>query len=93
QILLLGEVDGVYDAARQVIPKITPATLPAIESALGASAGTDVTGGMETKVRDMLALVEAVPNLTIRIMSGAQPGLLEAALLGQAQPGTLISRD
>ena len=46
---------------------------------------------METKVRDMVALVEAVPNLTIRIMSGTQPGLLEATLLDQAQPGTLIT--
>ena len=90
RILLLGEVEGVYDAAGQVIPEITPATLPEIESALGGSAGTDVTGGMETKVRDMIALVEAVPDLTIRIMSGVQPGLLEATLLGQATPGTTI---
>ena len=92
RIFLLGEVDGVYDGAGQVISSITPATLPAVESALGGSAGTDVTGGMETKVRDMLALVEAVPNLTIRIMSGTQPGLLEAALLEQGYPGTLLTR-
>lgn len=91
RILLLGEVDGVYDPAGAVIPMITPAALPAVEAALGGSAGTDVTGGMETKVRDMVALVQAVPNLTIRIMSGAQPGLLQAALLGGAQPGTLIA--
>ncbi len=93
RILLLGEVDGVYDPAGEVIPTITPATLPAVEAALGGSAGTDVTGGMETKVRDMVALVQAVPDLTIRIMSGAQPGLLEAALLGQAKPGTLITTE
>ncbi len=92
RILLLGEVEGVYDQAGAVIPKITPATLPAVEAALGGSAGTDVTGGMETKVRDMVALVEAVPNLTIRIMNGTQPGLLEAALLGKSEPGTLITR-
>lgn len=91
RILLLGEVDGVYDPTGQVIPRITPLTLASVEAALGGSAGTDVTGGMETKVRDMVALAQAVPDLTIRIMSGAQPGLLEAALLDQAQPGTLIS--
>ncbi len=91
RILLLGEVDGVYDAAGQVIPTITPETLASVEAMLGGSAGTDVTGGMETKVRDMVALVEAAPNLTIRIMSGAQPGLLQATLLDQAQPGTVIT--
>ena len=93
RILLLGEVEGVYDPSGQVIPKITPATLGEVESALGGSAGTDVTGGMETKVRDSVALVKAEPGVTIRIMSGAQPGLLEAALLDQAQPGTLIRAD
>ncbi|MEO8395808.1 MAG: uridylate kinase, partial [Chloroflexota bacterium] len=91
QILLLGEVDGVYDQAGAVIPTITPETLAAVEAALGGSAGTDVTGGMETKVRDMVALVEDRRDLTIRIMSGTQPGLLEATLLDQAQPGTLIT--
>jgi isopentenyl phosphate kinase len=91
RVLLLGEVEGVYDPSGATIQRITPKTLPLIEKALGGSAGTDVTGGMETKVRDMVALVEAVPGLTIRIMSGTQPGLLEAALLDQATPGTLIS--
>lgn len=91
RILLLGEVEGVYDQTGATIRKITPAVLPMIEAALGGSAGTDVTGGMETKVRDMVTLVEALPNLTIRIMSGTQPGLLQAALLEQAQPGTLIA--
>jgi isopentenyl phosphate kinase len=90
EILLLGEVDGVYDSTGQVIAEITPTTLAVVEGVLGGSAGTDVTGGMETKVRDMVALVQAVPSLTIRIMSGVTPGLLAAALTGQAEPGTLI---
>lgn len=90
RVLLLGEVDGVYDQNGVVIPSITPETLPQIEAALGGSSGTDVTGGMETKVRDMAALVSALPNLTIRILNGTIPGLLQATLLGQAEPGTLI---
>jgi isopentenyl phosphate kinase len=57
-ILLLGEVEGVFDSKGAVIPTITPQTLPDVERALGGSAGTDVTGGMETKVREMVALVE-----------------------------------
>ncbi len=93
RVLLLGEVDGVYDQSGAVIPSISPATLPAVEAALGGSAGTDVTGGMETKVRDMVTLVQAIPALTIRIMNGTQPGLLEATLLDEVQPGTLITRE
>ncbi len=93
RIFLLGEVEGVYDERGNVIPIITPETLPEVERALGGSAGTDVTGGMETKVRDMVALAAANPRLSIRIFDGRDPSLLEAALLDRAQPGTLIYAD
>jgi isopentenyl phosphate kinase len=90
RVLLLGEVEGVYAPDGQVIPEITPSNLAEIENALGGSAGVDVTGGMETKVRDMLALTQNVPGLEIRIMSGLEPDLLRRTLRGQAAPGTLI---
>lgn len=93
RIFLLGEVDGVYDEMGKVIARITPTTLPEVERALGGSSGTDVTGGMETKVRDMVALTQAVPNLSIRIFNGNTPGLIEAALVGKEKPGTLICAD
>ena len=89
-ILLLGEVEGVYDLKGNIIPEITPANISAVEEALGGSAGTDVTGGMETKVRDMLGLTKRVRGLTIRVMNGTQPDLLRRTLLGEAQPGTLL---
>lgn len=91
RVLLLGEVPGVYDAKGQVIPLITPHNYKAIESALGGSSGVDVTGGMETKVRDMLALTQKIAGLEIRIMDGREPGLLKAVLGGHAAPGTLIT--
>lgn len=91
QILLLGEISGVYDQNGTVIPKITPANITEIENALGGSSGTDVTGGMETKVRDMLALTQHLPNLQIRIMDGRQPDLLRQTLIGEVQSGTLIT--
>lgn len=91
RIFLLGEVDGVYGLDGAVIPTITPHTLPDVEAALGGSHGTDVTGGMETKVRDMVALTEQIAGLEIRIFSGLHAGLLETALIGQSQPGTLIT--
>jgi isopentenyl phosphate kinase len=90
QILLLGEVEGVYDGQKAVIPEITPSNYPAIQAALGGSAGVDVTGGMETKVSDMLALVRAKPGLGIRIMDGRAEGVLTSTLLGETTPGTLI---
>jgi isopentenyl phosphate kinase len=65
--------------------------LPEVEKALGGSAGTDVTGGMETKVQDMLALTREVSGLTIRIMDGTQPDLLRKTLLDEVEPGTLIT--
>lgn len=91
RILLLGEVEGVMDSAGQVIPTITPANFAAIQQYLGGSAGTDVTGGMVTKVQDMLTLAKQVSGLTIRIMDGRQPGLLFETLLGKVEAGTLIS--
>src|SRR5690606_2930677 len=91
QVLLLGEVDGVYDQHGGVIPAITPANFAEIATALGGSAGVDVTGGMETKVSDMLSLTQKIPDLKIRIMSGRQPGLLQQTLLGEVLPATLIS--
>jgi isopentenyl phosphate kinase len=91
RVFLLGEVEGVYDPQGVVIPRITPANLKQVESALGGSSGTDVTGGMETKVRDMVALVQARPQMTIRIFNGLTPGLLESALRGSAEPGTAIT--
>lgn len=92
RILLLGEVDGVYDENGEVIPEITPQNIDQYQSALGGSGGTDVTGGMLTKVEDMLALVQQAGQMTIRILNGEQPDLLKETLLNHQTPGTLIRR-
>lgn len=89
-ILLVGEVEGVYDDQKRVIPEITPQNLPAISGMLGESAGTDVTGGMLTKVSDMVALAQQIPGLSVRIIDGTQPDILRSALRGTGQFGTLI---
>lgn len=92
RILLLGEVEGVLDASGRLIEHITPSSLPEVEAALGGSAGTDVTGGMETKVREMVALVERTPGLEVRILDGRDPDRLLRVLSTDAAEGTLISR-
>ena len=59
--------------------------------AIGGSHAADVTGGMASKVQAMQALVKTIPGLSVRIFSGADPGLVREALLDKAPPGTLIS--
>lgn len=90
-LLLAGETTGVYDAQKEVIPVISQQNFEQIKGALGGSRGTDVTGGMLTKVQNMLALVKQTPELKIRIFSGLEPSNLEQLL---ADPtialGTLI---
>jgi len=80
-LLLAGETPGVFDLNGQVIPLITEANLADIAPALGGSRGTDVTGGMASKVRSMLALVAAQPQMQIRIFSGLEPGQVQQTLL------------
>ena len=81
RILLLGEVPGVLDGDGAVIPRITPADLPALQGALAGSKGVDVTGGMADKVTRMVELVQRHPETYVHILTGAEPGLLTRALL------------
>jgi isopentenyl phosphate kinase len=81
RILLLGETAGVFGPAGEVIPRITPDDIEAVAGSLGGSRGVDVTGGMVSKVRQMLELVQGVPGLQVHVLSGMEPGLLTRALL------------
>ena len=95
RIILVGEVDGVLDDDGSVIPHITPATVGAARSALKGSSGTDVTGGMLTKVTDMVALVAQKPSLRIKIVNGTVAGVLQTVLtdVDRNNVGTTISAD
>ncbi len=92
RIFLLGEVEGVYDSAGQIIPMITTTNFEHIVSALGGSHGTDVTGGMLSKVQAMVTLAQQIPGLNIHIFGGLLPGQLEGALSG-IPPGTHITNN
>ena len=90
-LLLAGETPGVLDLDGEVVSLITEETLPAIASALGGSRGTDVTGGMASKVRSMLDLAAAQPQMSIRIFSGLQSGMIRQTLeTPAAAPGTVL---
>jgi isopentenyl phosphate kinase len=91
RILLAGLETGVwadFPARHRLLKEITPDTFSQQSASLGTAAGTDVTGGMLTKVTGMLNLVEEVPNLEILIFSGEKSGNLGLALGG----GTLGTR-
>jgi isopentenyl phosphate kinase len=95
RILLAGLEAAVwadFPMRHTAIERITPETYAAVSSQIGGSEGTDVTGGMRTKVEEMLALVQEVPALTVQIFSGERPGNVGSALLHKAL-GTVIARD
>jgi isopentenyl phosphate kinase len=93
RILLAGIEEGVwgdYPARTQLIETLTPKNLAEVAPALAGSMATDVTGGMETKVRQMLSLVGELPALEVLIFSGQHPLAVKKALLGERR-GTTIS--
>ena len=88
QALWLGETDGLYDAAGKTVPRISAADLERAAGAIGAPAGTDVTGGMLHRVETALALARlGIPST---LANGLAPGLLERAVRGEEVPGTEV---
>jgi isopentenyl phosphate kinase len=93
RILLAGLESAVWEdfpARTKRIEKITPGTFDEISKGIGKSTGADVTGGMESKVQQMLELVEKSPEITIQIFSGRDPGYIVRALTGETL-GTVIT--
>lgn len=83
-----GKTNGVYDSNGKTIPLITTKTIEHYRSALGASGGVDVTGGMIHKVEETLALAQkGIPGL---IIDGIEHGSLSKAVSGEDVSGTRI---
>ena len=92
RITLAGIEAGVwadYPACTQVIEEIQAGIWEAVSGTLKGSAGTDVTGGMATKVEEMLALCTQVEGLEALIFSGEKPGNVVEVLRG-GRVGTRI---
>jgi isopentenyl phosphate kinase len=93
RILLAGLEEGVwadFPARTRKIERITPASFDRLRNGVGKASGADVTGGMESKVRQMVQAVERSPGLTVQIFSGTGAGNLARALAGETL-GTLIT--
>jgi isopentenyl phosphate kinase len=93
RILLAGIEPGVwadYPLCERIAADIHPENVSEIAPVLEGSAATDVTGGMVSKVRQMLDLAVELPDLEVRIFSGEETGNIREAL-GGAPLGTRIS--
>ena len=82
-ILLAGLDQGVLEGYPhgKTVGVITPRNYSSISIALKPPSSPDVTGGMDTKVSEMLSIVKTQPKLQVRIFSADQPGVLRDALL------------
>jgi isopentenyl phosphate kinase len=100
RLIMVGEVDGVYtddplgNTGASRIRCITPATFDGLQARLGGSHGLDVTGGMLSKVREMVNLVARGHTQRVHLISGQRAGALQRALLDVVcDEGTLIEPD
>ncbi len=90
RILIAGIERGVLTRwpEGEVMEEITVATRD--RASLRGSHAADVTGGMASKVQEMLAMTAEMPGLTAQIFSGEIVGYVRAALLGKIVAGTII---
>lgn len=94
RILLAGLEPGVwedYPARTKLVPELTSGNLAQQVPGLGGANGADVTGGMRSKVSEMLTLVDLLAGLEVQIFSGQEPGNVKKALLGESL-GTRLHR-
>ncbi len=92
RLLLAGIEEGVwadFPNRTQLVTEIDPDSISQIASSLGLSAATDVTGGMASKVQEMLSLAQACHSEAF-VFSGMVPGQVRRALLGE-RVGTRIA--
>lgn len=95
RVLAAGQEAGVwadFPTCSRLVSEITPVNYFALAASLGGSAFTDVTGGMASKVKQLLVLVQAVPGLEALIFSGEMPGAVEQVLLGAGNGTRIKSR-
>jgi isopentenyl phosphate kinase len=95
RILLAGLEPGVwhdYPACSRTIEMITPHNITQLIPSLGGSSGTDVTGGMYSKVLQSLSIVERNPDTEVVIFSGETRGNI-AQILSGGSMGTCIRGD
>ncbi len=92
RILLAGREPGVwedYPDNKSILSEITPADLVSFMEIIESSEAPDVTGGMKSKVKQMIQLVIQRPSVRTLIFSGEKPDLIKSVLAGETS-GTVI---
>lgn len=88
-IIHAGNYDGVMDQKGNIIPQITRSNYDEVKKSLYTSDMVDVTGGMQQKIEEMLALADS--GISSIIINGKQKNLIKDTLLGDISSGTYIS--
>lgn len=95
RILLAGHEPGVwqdYPERSEIISEITPSTARDLTANILGADESDVTGGMGSKVMNMLELVKTMPEIEVNVFSGLESGNIMKALLGE-RLGTAVCAD
>jgi len=87
KIILMSNVEGVYDSKGKVIPEINKKNFPEIQKFLKGADKIDVTGGMAHKVKEAMEMAKGGIDVFI---IGEKKGNLEKCLKGE-KIGTRIS--
>jgi len=87
KIILMSNVEGVYDQRGKVIPEINRENFSKIQKFLGGAEKIDVTGGMAHKVKEAIEMAKG--GIEVFIIGGKK-GNLEKCLKGE-KIGTKIS--
>lgn len=96
KVILVADVEGIFDRDpkkhrdARLIRELSRSNLKEI-SEIGAAKGTDVTGGMQGKLEELLHLADL--GIDSEIISGFAPGALSKSLLGERGIGTIIKGD
>lgn len=90
KIILIGRTNGVLDKNGKTIAKITPANIKKYKPAIGKAKGYDVTGGMEHKVNEALALAKKGVNSII--INGQKEDILVKIFSEEYFDSTFISK-
>jgi isopentenyl phosphate kinase len=94
RILLAGLEEAVwadFPVRKHRVEVLTRESFNEIHTGVGQASGADVTGGMESKVNQMLGLIDEIRDLSVLIFSGEVAGNLVRALNGE-NIGTLITK-
>ncbi len=91
RVLWLGATAGILDGEGETVPRIDLSSYARVRRMIGATAGTDVTGGMLLRLETTRWLARR--GVESWIVDGRSPGLLAAALEGRDVPGTRFAAE